>query len=116
MSVFLSLFRLPPDSPYLSSGGGYESSVVAGTCLQEVVGFFSIASSVLSPGGEGFHSLASPALVELSGGLVFGSEIDEALRREVRKLKKSGFGGGSPVSTPAKRGFQWRCYGGVSVR
>ncbi|CAF1841941.1 unnamed protein product, partial [Brassica oleracea] len=40
-----------------------------------------IASSVLSPGGEGFHSLASPALVELSGGLVFGSEIDEAPQR-----------------------------------
>ncbi|CAN6848935.1 unnamed protein product, partial [Brassica oleracea] len=61
-----------------------------------------IASSVLSPGGEGFHSLASPALVELSGGLVSGSDhekIDEALRREVRKLKKSGFGGGSPVSS-----------------
>ena len=26
-------------------------------------------------GGEGFHSLVSPALVELSGGLVFGSGI-----------------------------------------
>ncbi|CAN6993532.1 unnamed protein product, partial [Brassica oleracea var. botrytis] len=58
-----------------------------------------IASSVLSTGAEGFQSLASPALVELSGGLVFGPEIDEALRREVRKLKKSGFGGGSPVSS-----------------
>ncbi|WZZ51636.1 LOW QUALITY PROTEIN: hypothetical protein YC2023_051743 [Brassica napus] len=65
-------------------GGGYESSVVASSYLREVVGFFSIASSVLSPGGEGFHSLASPALVELSGGLVFGSdleEIDEAPQR-----------------------------------
>ncbi|KAF3592097.1 hypothetical protein DY000_02024355 [Brassica cretica] len=52
-----------------------------------------IASSVLSSEGEGFHSLASPALVELSG------EIDEALCREVGKLKKSVFGGGSSVSS-----------------
>ncbi|WZZ18234.1 hypothetical protein YC2023_111323 [Brassica napus] len=43
-----------------------------------------IAAPVLSPGGEGSHSLASPALA-----------VDEALRREVRKLKESGFGGGS---------------------
>ncbi|WZY81593.1 hypothetical protein YC2023_027977 [Brassica napus] len=32
------------------------------------LGFFSNASSVLSPGGTGFHSLVSSDLVELSGG------------------------------------------------
>ncbi|KAL0711831.1 hypothetical protein Bca4012_018809 [Brassica carinata] len=31
-------------------------------------GFFSNASSVLSPGGTGFHSLASSTLMELSAG------------------------------------------------
>ena len=40
-----------------------------------MIGFFSIVSSVLSTGAEGFQSLASPALVDLSGGLVFGPGI-----------------------------------------
>ncbi|WZZ07577.1 hypothetical protein YC2023_093498 [Brassica napus] len=82
-----------------------------------MVGFFSNVSSVLSPGGEGLHSFASPALVVRSGGFVFfgsgiacvvcvavghGSHLDEiedALRRKFRKLKKSGDVGGSPVSS-----------------
>ena len=43
-----------PSSPAHVSGGWF--------------GFFSNASSVLSPGGTGFHSLVSSDLVELSGG------------------------------------------------
>ncbi|KAF2567281.1 hypothetical protein F2Q70_00024640 [Brassica cretica] len=102
----VSLSSPPPDSPCLSSGGGgYESSVVAGSCLREVVGFFSIASSILSPGGEGFHSLASPALVELSGGLVFGSgqKVEEnwfRWRLSGFKLQRNeGFGGGATAAS-----------------
>ncbi|WZZ48540.1 hypothetical protein YC2023_048647 [Brassica napus] len=83
-------------------GGGYESSVVAGSCLWEVVGFFSIASSILSPGGEGFHSLASPALVELSGGLR-GQKVEEnwfRWRLSGFKLQRNeGFGGGATAAS-----------------
>ncbi|KAH0882320.1 hypothetical protein HID58_058416 [Brassica napus] len=117
LSVFLSLFRLPPPpfalpelwfNPHpeaLTRGVNRHQRWLGCWCKGAVVWrgkcgeVVFIASSVLSPGGECFHSLASPALVELSGGLVFGSEIDEALCREVRKLKKIGFGGGSLVSS-----------------
>ena len=75
-------------------------------------GFFSNASSVLSPGGTGFHSRASSDLVELSGGppkvrvgirglcvVTCGSlkteeiskKIDDALRIEVRRFEKKWF-------------------------
>ncbi|KAG5399946.1 hypothetical protein IGI04_014553 [Brassica rapa subsp. trilocularis] len=56
---------------FWSEGAVVWSSAVAGSSLREVIGFFSNVSSVLSPGGEGLHSLASPALVVRSGGFVF---------------------------------------------
>uniref|UniRef100_A0A0D3AKK6 V-type proton ATPase subunit a n=1 Tax=Brassica oleracea var. oleracea TaxID=109376 RepID=A0A0D3AKK6_BRAOL len=103
-------FALPelwfnPHPEALTRGGGYESSVVAGSCLREVIGFFSIVSSVLSTGAEGFQSLASPALVDLSGGLVFGpgQKVEEKWFRwrlsgfELRR--NEGFGGGATAAS-----------------
>ncbi|CAN7118329.1 unnamed protein product, partial [Brassica rapa subsp. narinosa] len=78
---------------------GYWSEGAVVWSLREVVGFFRNVSSFLSSGGEGLHSLASPALVVRSGGFVFLDRIQDALRREFRKLKKSGDVGGSPVSS-----------------
>ncbi|CDY07600.1 BnaA03g19110D [Brassica napus] len=64
-------------------------------------GFFSNASSVLSPGGTGFHSLLSSDLVELSGGPPKAEEIswiDGTPRREDRAMKSDeGFVGGLVV-------------------
>ncbi|KAF3540262.1 hypothetical protein F2Q69_00019187 [Brassica cretica] len=121
-------FALPelwfnPHPEALTRGGGYESSVVAGSCLREVVGFFSIASSVLSTGAEGFQSLASPALVELSGGLVFGPGIafgfmsyvargslkaDEISKRSMKLSAESSPQRGQKVE---EKWFRWRLSG-----
>ncbi|XP_013595187.1 PREDICTED: uncharacterized protein LOC106303476 [Brassica oleracea var. oleracea] len=57
----VKLIVLPVDVSF-SGGGGSYSSVTAGPCFREVEASSAPPSSVLSPGGEGSLSLASPAL------------------------------------------------------
>ncbi|CAN6844044.1 unnamed protein product [Brassica oleracea] len=70
----VKLVVLPFDVSFPGGGGSY-SSVAAGPCLREVQTFSVPPSSVLSPGGEGSLSLASPALGVSVRWIGFGSRL-----------------------------------------
>ena len=70
----MKLDVLPVDVSF-SGGGGSFSSVTAGPCLREVEASSALSSSVLSPGGEGSLSLASPALGVSVRWIGFGSHL-----------------------------------------
>ena len=70
----MKLVVLPVDVSFPGGGGSY-SSVAAGPCFREVEAFSAPLSSVLSPGGEGSLSLASPALGVSVRWIGFGSHL-----------------------------------------
>ena len=70
----LKLVVLPFHVSFPGGGGSY-SSIAAGPCLQEVEASSAPPSSVLSSGGEGSLSLASPALGVSVRWIGFGSRL-----------------------------------------
>ncbi|CAF1933103.1 unnamed protein product [Brassica napus] len=70
----VKLVILPVDVSFPGGGGSY-SSVAAGPCLREVEASSAPPSSVLSLGGEGSLSFASPALGVSVRWIGFGSRL-----------------------------------------